>query len=108
MRRQHRISNRNRLGPLIATLPDKEPRRHEYRQPPRHQRRIVHARLVHRHREREAEDDDERDDVHAAQPVHDEAHGPVHVEPARLEALASAEEMWEDRGEVGERGELEV
>ena len=106
--RQQHISYWNRLRSFIAFPTEKEPPGHEYRESTGHQRRVVHARLIHGHREREAENDDKRHYVQATESVYDETTRPVHVEPARLEAPAAAEEVREDGGEVGEGGELDV
>ena len=102
---QHVIFQRDELRARVGALPDEPEDSDEDGKGARDQRRVVHRRRSNRHREGEAEDDDEDDNPRAGDGVDDEARGALHPEVAGRDLRALGEEVRQDGGEVGERGE---
>lgn len=93
------------LGSFVGTLTDEPPDSHEDGQSTGHQTGVVHRSSAGGHGVGEAENHNEGDDVDGAKGIDDVADA-SHPEVARLEGGAPGEDMREDGGEVGKRGQL--
>lgn len=96
------VAQRDGVRPLVVALPEEPPHGHEDGQTSGHQTGVVHRLRVGRKRVREAEDDDERDDVDAAQDVDGVANGGLHPEIARRDRRAPGEDVRQNGEEVRE------
>ncbi len=93
------------MRPNILPLPPEPKDSHKYRQTPSDQASIIHIRRIKRQREREAEYHNKSYDIKTRYPIDDKSRCSFHPEPAGGDVRSPAEEMREDCGEVGERGQ---
>jgi len=97
---QHRVVQHHQLRTLVLALAPEPKAQDKQRAPAGDERRPVHDRNIERRRVGEAEDDEESNDVQAADRVDNVARRAAHPEPAPRHVGAAAEQMRQDGAEV--------
>lgn len=96
------------VGPGVILPAEEVPPDHKHRQSSGHQGGVVHRTGSHGHVEGETEDDNEDNNVQAADRVHHIANPAFHEEGAWGDALAASQEMRQDGCQIREGGQLYV